>query len=323
MTQAVSFFSSLPRFAGEGRVGALLLLLLFFLPSIAAAQQSQPLYPGPIPNAIDAPDEEATRDPTEAFPFRLNISRPTLTAYLPKQRDANGAAVIICPGGSYRGLSIVKEGSDVALAFNAMGVAAFVLKYRTPSDRHMTNKAQAPLQDFQQAIRIVRAGAQRWHIDPRRVGIVGFSAGGHLASTAATHFEHPVIQDAAAPGVRPDFAILLYPVISLGDELAHKVSRDMLLGTAPAPALIQEYSNELQVTAATPPTLLVHAGDDSSVPVGNSIRFYEALQAHKVPAELIVYPAGGHGFGLNNQTTTDRWIEHCHAWLLSQGWLAH
>jgi acetyl esterase/lipase len=289
----------------------------------AVAEQTLPLYPAAVPGAISAPDEEATRDPTEEYTFRLNISRPTLAVYLPQQRDANAAAVIICPGGSYRGLSVVKEGSEVARAFNEMGIAAFVLKYRTPSDRHMTDKTQAPLQDLQQAIRVVRSRAQEWHIDPKRVGVVGFSAGGHLASTAATHFDHPVIEDARGISVRPDFLILGYPVISFTDELAHKLSRELLLGAAPSPETIRQYSNELQVTATTPPTFLVHAGDDSSVPVGNSLRFYEALQAHKVPTELIVYPAGGHGFGLNNRTTTDRWIERCRAWLLSQGWLAH
>jgi len=315
---------TLPRFTGEGRVGALLCLTALLSMALPAfAQQAEPLYQGQIPNAIVAPDEEVTRDPADEAVFRLNISRPTLTAYLPRQRDANGAAVIICPGGSYRGLSIVKEGSEVARAFNEMGIAAFVLKYRTPSDRHMTNKTEAPLQDLQQAIRVVRSGAQQWHVNPQRVGIIGFSAGGHLAATAATHFDHAVIDDARGISLRPDFAILLYPVISLGDELAHKTSREMLLGPTPSAQLIRQYSNELQVNATTPPTFLVHAGDDSTVPVGNSIRFYEALQAHKVPAELIVYPAGGHGFGLNNRTTTDRWIERCRAWLLSQGWLAH
>ncbi|HEY4370144.1 MAG TPA: alpha/beta hydrolase [Steroidobacteraceae bacterium] len=294
------------------------------MPLSVLAQQILPLYPAEIPNAIVAPDEEVTRDPSDAAIFRLNISRPTLTIYLPKQRDANGAAVIICPGGSYRGLSVLKEGSEVAHAFNAMGVAAFVLKYRTSSDRHMTNKAQAPLQDLQQAIRLVRDRSQQWHVDPQRVGVVGFSAGGHLAATAATQFEPPVLDGhPRALSVRPDFVILAYPVISFTDALAHKVSREMLLGAQPSAESIEQYSNELQVTARTPPTFLVHAGDDTSVPVGNSIRFYEALQAHKVPAELIVYPAGGHGFGLNNRTTTDRWIERCRAWLLSQGWLAH
>jgi acetyl esterase/lipase len=294
-----------------------LLLASIALAHPAHAQQELPLYPGEIPGSIDAPDEEAVRDPQEAVPFRQNISRPTLTAYLPQRPDAKSAAVIILPGGSYRGVSIVKEGHDVARAFNAMGIAAFVLKYRTPNSKHMTDQTLGPLQDAQQAIHVVRARAGEWHIDPHRVGMMGFSAGGHLAATAATHAP---VQDGTAPAdVRPDFLMLIYPVISFSDELANRRSREMLLGATPSAEMIRLYSNELAVTAATPPTFLVHAADDTTVAVGNSIRFFEALNAHKVPVELIVFPAGGHGFGLINPTTTDRWIERCGHWLISQG----
>jgi acetyl esterase/lipase len=242
----------------------------------------------------------------------LNVSRPTITVYQPRSRDAKRAAVIILPGGTYRGVSIVKEGHDVARAFNELGVTALVLKYRTPSERHMVDKTRGPLQDAQQALRVVRDRADEWRIDRNRIGIVGFSAGGHLAATAATQFDQPVL--------RPDFLILVYPVISFTDELANKGSREQLLGAKPAPDLIKRYSNELNVTAHTPPTFLVHAADDASVPVGNSMRFAEALHAHHVAVELIVYPSGGHGFGLNNATTRDRWIDRCAQWLESQGW---
>jgi acetyl esterase/lipase len=302
------------------RSGCAILLGLLLVPLLAQAQQEMPLYAGDIPNSLAAPDEETTRDPNEAYLFRLNVSRPTITVYQPQARDTKQAAVIILPGGSYRGLSIVKEGRDVARAFNELGVTAFVLKYRTPSERSMVDRTRGPLQDAQQAIRLVRDRADEWRIDRNRVGVVGFSAGGHLAATTGTQFDQPVLNEWRAANLRPDFLVLIYPVISFSDELAHQGSREQLLGAAPAADLIKRYSNELNVTARTPPTFLVHAADDTTVAVGNSMRFAEALQAQHVAVELLVYPAGGHGFGLNNATTRDRWFDRCAQWLESQGW---
>lgn len=304
------------------RSGWAILPGLLLAPLLAKAQQEMPLYEGDIPNSIAAPDEETTRDPNEAYLFRLNVSRPTITVHEPKSRDTKRAAVIILPGGSYRGLSIVKEGTDVARAFNDLGIAAFVLKYRTPSERHMVDRTRGPLQDAQQAIRLVRDRADEWHIDRNRIGVVGFSAGGHLAATAGTQFDQPVLTEWRSANLRPDFLVLIYPVISFTDELAHQGSREQLLGAAPTAELIKHYSNELNVTERTPPAFLVHAADDATVAVGNSMRFAEALQAHHVPVELMVYPAGGHGFGLNNATTRDRWFDRCAQWLESQGWMS-
>jgi acetyl esterase/lipase len=300
--------------------GAALLLCLLLAPLTVQAQREMPLYAGEIPNSSAAPDEEATRDSKEPYLFRLNVSRPTVTVYEPHLRDTKHAAVIILPGGSYRGVSIVKEGHDVARAFNELGITAFVLKYRTPSERHMLDKTRGPLQDAQQAVHMVRDRADEWHIDRMRIGVVGFSAGGHLAATVATQFDQPVLPQWRSINLRPDFLILVYPVVSFSDDLAHQTSREQLLGAAPALDLIRHYSNELNVTARTPPAFLVHAADDAAVPVGNSMRFAEALQAHHVPVELIVYPSGGHGFGLNNATTRDRWIDRCAQWLEDQGW---
>ncbi|HYM34123.1 MAG TPA: alpha/beta hydrolase [Steroidobacteraceae bacterium] len=277
----------------------------------ALAQQEMPLYAGPIPNAIEAPDEEHVRDPKEQYPFLLGVSRPTLTMYLSKHRDAKECAVIILPGGSYRGVSIEKEGHAVARAFNTIGIAAFVLKYRTPGDTHMTNRSTAPLQDAEQAVRVVRQRASEWRINANKIGVIGFSAGGHLAATLATQSE-----------LRPKFLMLIYPVISMSDELTHTLSRSNLLGAAPTPEAIKKYSLEAQVTPQTPPTFIVHAADDTSVKVGNSIRFFEALQANGVLSEMHIYPRGGHGFGLNNATTEDRWFDRCKAWLISEGFLA-
>jgi acetyl esterase/lipase len=185
----------------------------------------------------------------------------------------------------------------------------------------MRDRARGPLQDVQQAIDVVRASAARWNVEPTRVGVVGFSAGGHLASTAGTHFDSPVLEQWRDRNLRPDFLVLVYPVIRLGAE-GHRGSRERLLGPSPPAERVRQYSSELAVTDRTPPTFLVHAADDTVVPVANSIAFFEALQEHHVPAQLFVYTAGGHGFGLENATTSDRWIDRCEAWLLSQGWLA-
>jgi acetyl esterase/lipase len=287
----------------------------------SASQTTFPLYKGAIPNAIEAPDEEATRDPTEAWPFLNNVSRPTLSVYLPSIPDAKHAAVIICPGGSYRGVSIEKEGHAVARAFNAFGVAAFVLKYRTPSARHMSDPSTGPLQDAQQAMYIVRERAREWNVDPQRVGIVGFSAGGHLAASVSTLFAQPILGEHKREQVEADFSVLVYPVISMQEGLAHAGSREQLLGTSPSPDSIERFSLERTITDATPPAFLVHAADDATVLVANSLRYFEALNARKIPAQLVVYPRGGHGFGLVNATTSDRWIDRVQLWMASEGWI--
>ncbi|HEY5759702.1 MAG TPA: alpha/beta hydrolase [Steroidobacter sp.] len=306
------------------RRGALSLFgWLAMVASVEAAEPpAQPLYPGDIPGAIVAPDEESVREPKEPWPFIQNTSRPTITAYRPTKQDPKRAAVIILPGGGYRGVSILKEGYDVARAFNDMGVTAFVVKYRTPSDKSMKDKRVGPLQDAQQAVATVRRDAEKWQIDPKRIGVIGFSAGGHLAATTGTMFSAPVLSQWRSADVRPDFLMLIYPVITFTESTLHKGSRDQLLGATPTPEDMKRFSAELAVTSETPPTFLIHAADDKTVPVANSIMFFEALQAQKIPSQLMVYPAGGHGYGLNNATTGDRWIERCRQWLQSQGWIS-
>jgi acetyl esterase/lipase len=301
---------------------AALFMLLMAAVTEAAEPPATPLYPGEIPGAIEAPDEESLRDPAEAWPFYQNISRPTIAAYKPAKQDPKRTAVIIFPGGGYRGVSILKEGYNVARAFNEMGVTAFVVKYRTPSDRHMKDKRTGPLQDAQQAVATVRRDAAKWNIDPARIGVMGFSAGGHLAATTGTQFKTPVLSQWHSADVRPDFLMLIYPVITFVDPAVHSGSRTMLLGDAPSQADMQRFSPQLAVSDETPPTFLIHAADDQTVPVANSIRFFEALQARKIPAQLMIYPAGGHGYGLNNATTDDRWIERCRQWLQSQAWIS-
>jgi acetyl esterase/lipase len=285
---------------------------------IGFAQDVLPLYPERIPNSIEVPDEEQVRDPKEPHQFLLNTSRPTLTVYLPS-RGKPTPAVLIFPGGSYRGTSIIKEGREVAVAFNKMGVAAIVVKYRTPSEKWMTNRSTGPLQDAQQAMRVVRTRAEEWNIDAARVGVVGFSAGGHLAATAAVRFDKSVNPAPRNENLRPDFLVLVYPVVSMTDELAHTLSRTNLLGDSPSPEAMRNFSVELTIPERAPPTFLVHAADDKTVKVENTLRLFEALKARGIPTELHIYPGGGHGFGLNNSTTQDRWIEHCKNWLVSQG----
>jgi len=285
---------------------------------VSHAQDILKLYPGKIPNEIPGPDNESR---SEDNIVRIsNISIPTLAVYLPSKEKANGIAVVICPGGGYGINAIKHEGTDVAEQLVKAGIAAFVLKYRLPSDKIMKDKSIGPLQDAQQAIKTVRLRAKEWNIDPARIGIAGFSAGGHLASTAGTHFQSVLIDNPENVSVRPDFMILLYPVISFQDDIGHKGSRTNLLGASPSKEMIDRFSNELQVTRETPPAFIVHAGDDKSVIVENSLRFYEVLNKQGIFSELFVFPKGGHGFGLINPTSPDRWMDRCLDWMKGNGW---
>jgi acetyl esterase/lipase len=245
--------------------------------------------------------------------------KPTLTIWLPPADKANGAAVVICPGGGYGALAVDHEGKQVAEWLNANGIAAFMLKYRiAPRYRH-----PAPLDDAQRAIRTVRARAAEWKVDPARIGILGFSAGGHLTSTAATHFDSgdPDAKDPIArAGCRPDFAVLLYPVISFTTPYMHRGSRKNLLGETPDEKLVESLSNENQVTAATPPTFLAHTNEDSGVPPENSVLFYLGLRKAGVPAELHIYEKGKHGLGLGPKDMPfSTWPQHCIEWLKGRG----
>jgi len=279
------------------------------------AQNLISLYSGHVPNAIESTEEEITEIDNANQLRYSKVIRPTLEIHLPKKSKATGAAVIIIPGGGYGLVAYTHEGIDIASAFNKMGVAAFILKYRLPSVKTMVDMSIGPLQDAQQAIKTVRMRAGEWGVDSSKVGVIGFSAGGHLASTAGTHFSKAVIENKEHIDLRPDYMILVYPVISLTKELMHKGSRDNLIGLNPTSELTDRFSNELQVSAKTPPTLLIHAGDDQTVTVKNSIKFYEALLKNNVPAEMHIYPKGGHGFGVHNQTTPDKWIERVENWL--------
>jgi len=300
----------------------LFVFIYAFFMMTSFSQTIIPLYKDSIPNSKPSPNEESsTYEGENKILIVHNVSRPSLTVFLQPKEKASGAAVIICPGGGYSILAASHEGYDVAKKLNEMGVAAFVLKYRIPDDKTMLNKEIGPLQDAQRAIQIVRERAVEWNINPSRIGIMGFSAGGHLASTAGTHFDKAVIENKNNTSLRPDFMVLVYPVISFTDSIGHIGSRDNLLGKNPSEEKIRAYSGELQVVANTPPAFLVHAGNDDVVKVQNSIRFYEAEQKNNIPAELHIYPKGGHGFGMNNPTTKDLWMERLKNWLDLNGWL--
>jgi acetyl esterase/lipase len=274
--------------------------------SVAVAQPdrppAEPLWPGGAPGARG---QEAA-------------DVPSLRVYRPPAERANGAAVVICPGGGYGALA-EHEGHPVALWLNGLGVTAVVLKYRLGPRYHHP----VPLQDAARALRTVRARAAEWRVDPARIGILGFSAGGHLASTLSTHFDagHPGAADPVERvSSRPDFAILLYPVITLSDEFTHAGSRRNLLGDSPGPELLQLLSNEKQVTARTPPTFLMHTAEDTAVPVQNSLLYALALQKAGVPLELHVYEKGRHGVGLGGtDPVLSTWPERCAAWLRTRG----
>lgn len=265
-----------------------------------------PLWPDGVPGAVGTEDAD----------------RPTLTIYQPAIPQATGTAIVVCPGGAYGGLAMDHEGHQVARLLTSRGVAAFILKYRLgPRYRH-----PAMLQDVLQAIRTVRAGAERYRVRPDRIGVMGFSAGGHLASSAATLFDRGDGSTAKAIGrtsSRPDFAVLVYPVIVMGGEVTHTGSQTNLLGPSPSPELVARLSTEKQVTTDTPPTFLFHTDEDEGVPAENSILFYLALRKAGVAAELHVYEKGHHGVGLAPGDPVLRsWPERLFEWMAGRGLLA-
>jgi acetyl esterase/lipase len=300
-------------------------LVLFGLLSVKVSAQSPriiPLYPDSIPNSRPGPDQERSEVNPDGVLVISKVSRPTLTIYSPDSGKANGTAVVICPGGGYWVEAVDLEGTDFAKRFAKEGVLGIVLKYRLPADETMIDRSIGALQDAQQAIKIVREHAAEWRIDPRRIGIMGFSAGGHLAAMAATHFGKILVPDASHVSVRPDFMILGYPVITCTDSSRHAGSCEQLIGKYPTRERMREFSNELQVTDATPPAFLVHASDDTGVPAENSILFYQALLQHHVPAELHLYEHSGHGFGMHLKNTPEDWMERCFHWMEANGWMA-
>jgi len=287
-------------------LASLALALALFSVNRGFSQEPIPLWPQGAPGALG----QSTNDV------------PTLTPYFPPPAQASGAAIVVCPGGGYGGLAPY-EGHDYALYLNQHGVTAFVLKYRLGSHGYRHPRM---LEDAQRAIRLVRARAQEWKVDPKRVGIMGSSAGGHLASTAVTHFDAGKA-DASDPvereGCRPDLGILCYPVITMGAK-THQGSKNNLLGPNPPAELVTLLSNELQVTSNTPPCFVWHTVEDSAVKVENALEFAAALQREHVPFALHIYPKGRHGIGLQDKPPfahVHPWAQALVFWLKEQGFV--
>lgn len=296
-----------------------ILTLLIGLFTIMAFAQNHtlPLWPGnpPLQNASDL-KEEATQ---QGILRIANVQTPTIEVYLPTKQIATGEAVVIFPGGGYGILAYDWEGTDFAKWLNAKGIAGIVVKYRLPISKSLTDAKEVPLMDAQRAIRLVRKNAEAWNIDPTKVGVMGFSAGGHLASTLSTQYNHEVNRpkdEIDAIAARPDFSILVYPVISFRDAAVHSGSRKNLVGEHASQELMDRFSGELNVNAQTPPTFLVHAQDDKGVPIENSLLYYQALHKHGVKASLHIYPTGGHGFGFGlGKGAVESWREVLLTWM--------
>ncbi|WP_297694234.1 alpha/beta hydrolase [uncultured Eudoraea sp.] len=276
-----------------------------------------PLWPSDgVPNRIESDEKEIiVKGAIQRISF---VQYPQIEVYLPSEANSTGKAMLIFPGGGYQILAYDWEGSDIAKFLNSKGIAGIVVKYRLPTSKSLENNQIVPLQDAQRAMRLTRYMAKNWNISDEKIGIIGFSAGGHLASTLGTHFEDEVykyVDGADLLSARPDFMALVYPVISFSDSSTHSGSKTALLGDEPDAANITYFSNELHVTENTPPTILFHAADDKAVPPENSLLFFKALNEKGVPAELHIYPEGGHGFSLATKNRSlNRWTQHLYEW---------
>jgi len=323
------------------------LLTILYSSFASFSQHVVNLYDGELPNAknVEGVKNVSMEAPRPYGRSYLTVITPNLTLYLPPKEKNTGTAVIICPGGAYFVEATGLEGDSIAKRLSEAGIAGIVLTYRLPNPTYVENKEYVPLQDAQQALIVLRENAKKWGIDPNRVGIMGSSAGGHLASTVATHFQKNYAPNPNNLSVRPDFLILNYPVISMADSLTNFGSRYSLIGPGLQPGDIErswkepkkeeekyktfpisqekimEFSNELNVSSTTPPTFIVHAADDTTVTIQNSILFIAALQKAGVDVKPFFYAKGGHGFGISNKTTDVQWIDACIKWLRDSEWL--
>lgn len=274
--------------------------------------QYKPLYKS-IPNQIVVPNEER-EDPFEGIIIVSKVTEPAYQYFRVKEDNIKRPCVIIYPGGAYFILASGHEGVEVAKFFNSIGVNAMVVKYRIPNDNAQVDKSIAPLQDAQQAMLLARSNAATWGIDANKIGILGFSAGGHLAASLSSHYADVKIDNPLNISLRPNFQILIYPVITMKD-FGHIGSKENLIGKNPTDAQVQYYSNELNVNDQTPPAFIVHAKNDDAVPVQNAYEYDKALKANKVASTLFLFEKGGHGFGMKNPTSTIQWTTPLTQWL--------
>lgn len=287
--------------------------------AINASAQTQILkvWPDGIPGSIRSETyfEESTVT-GDIVSLYEKVTDPSLTVFLPPAEKATGTAVLICPGGGYGVLAFDHEGFAIARWLNSNGIAGIILKYRLPSDLIMKDKSVGPLQDAQEAMRIIRRNASRWKINQHKIGVIGFSAGGHLASTLSTHFAEKVYEVKDTTSARPDFSLLIYPVVTFDSSFTHAGTRQNLIGDKPSEYTVRYFSNELRITRNTPPAFLVHSADDKVVPVRNSIVYFEGLIRNNIRAEMHIFEKGGHGYGLAiNRETESAWPELCLSWL--------
>jgi acetyl esterase/lipase len=298
------------------------IIIGLFTANFSLGQEVMSLYKGAIPGEkVNQSVVEKLHIGEDGKKYLSFVTKPTLTVFLPATGKSNGVSVIILPGGGYQVLAIEHEGEELAKRFNEFGITAFVLKYRLPNDAIMVDKSFAPLQDAQQAMILVRQQASKWNLDGHKIGVVGASAGGHLAASLGTHFAKSLVPNPLGISVRPDFMVLLYPRISFEVGLESSSAKN-LVGPDFKPEKLDFFSVERHVTSSTPQTFLLHASDDPVVKVEHSILFYSALIDKKVPAEMHIYKGGGHGFGLRNKTNTDDWFLRLVDWLRSSQLIA-
>ncbi len=280
--------------------------LFFLCVNLCLAQEHViPLWDLEVPNAKVSDIQE-----TQSYTYALiieKVTKPSIEVYLPSKGRSIGKAVMICPGGGYGNLAYDKEGTDIAKWLNGYGIAGIVLKYRLPEDALNIVPHLSPLMDAKRGMEIIREYAEEWQIDPKKIGVMGFSAGGHLASTLGTHFE---------AANQPNFIALVYPVITMKKDYTHQGSRKNLLGEQPTEDLVNYYSNELQVSQSTPATFIVHCQDDKTVPVENSLQMFKALKDNGVPTQMHLYSKGGHGFSMGlNRGNLSKWSQLFIEWL--------
>ncbi|PZX20413.1 acetyl esterase/lipase [Breznakibacter xylanolyticus] len=297
-----------------------IMCLLAGITMLTGQTHHEPLWPDGVPGSKDVPGYEAIVDSSDNWVKMMRVAHPVMDYYPAPGDGRRHAAVVVCPGGAYGLLAIGHEGVEIARWLNGLGVTVFVLKYRLPNDAIMSDKSIGPLQDVQRAIRLVRQHAIEWNIDAAHVGVMGFSAGGHLAASASTRYDEVVYEATEGVSARPDFSLLIYPVISMDAAITHAGSRENLLGANPTEQQVRLFSNEVQVNATTPPAFLVHSMNDGAVSVQNSVRYAMALQQHDVACELHLYETGGHGYGLGRSTNTEStWPMACEKWMKAHG----
>ncbi|HJV21011.1 MAG TPA: alpha/beta hydrolase [Sediminibacterium sp.] len=290
------------------------LAAFLFFHQISMAQYL-PLYHH-IPNYTATTNEESTSYNNAGILIISKVSRPAYRYYRVKKDTVQRPCVIICPGGGYSVLAAGHEGSDVALFLNSIGINALVVKYRIPDKKNQPDPAIAPLQDLQQAMYLARLNANAWGILSDKIGVLGFSAGGHLAASLSSHYMDLKINNPEHISLRPDFQVLLYPVISF-QAFGHKGSSDNMVGSDASAEQLRYFSNEQWVNSQTPPAFIIHAKDDSTVPVQNALVYHEALQQNKVSSFLHLFEKGGHGFGMMNKQSETQWPELLKQWMLN------